>query len=92
MNNWSRPRGTRFFEMSNLSLGNVEVEREFMSPIPLEVMRINTSNVRRFTVMEPFTLDVMHVDGQYIPCGERLCLSLIKDDKTGLWRVELHSG
>jgi hypothetical protein len=73
--------------MSNISLGEIEVERELMSPIPLEVMRINTSNVRRFTVMEPFTLDVMHIDGQYIPCGERLCLSLIKDDKTGRWRV-----
>jgi len=69
------------------SLGEVEVVREFMSPIPLEVVRINTSNIRRFTVMNPFTLDVMHVDGQYIPCAERLCLSLLKDDDTGRWIV-----
>jgi hypothetical protein len=58
-----------------------------MSPIPLEVMRINTSNIRRFTVMNPFTLDVMHVDGQYIPCAEKLCLSLLKDEITGRWIV-----
>jgi len=74
-------------EEFNDSLGEVEVETEFMSPIPLEVMRINTSNIRRFTVMNPFTLDVMHVDGQYIPCAERLCLSLRKDDETGRWLV-----
>ena len=73
---------------SHGSLGEVEVQREeFQSPIPFEVMRINTSNIRRFTVMNPFTLDVMHVDGQYIPCAERLCLSLRKDDKTGRWIV-----
>lgn len=75
----------------NNSLGIVEVQREFMSPIPLEVMHINTSNIRRFTVMDPFTLDVMHVDGQYIPCMETLCLSMIKDDETGQWNVSIPS-
>lgn len=74
------------------SLGEIEVDREFLSPLPLEVMRINTSNIRRFTVMNPFTLDVMHVDGQYLPCAERLCLSLLKDDETGRWIVHLNFG
>lgn len=74
---------------SNHSLGEVEVKREFMNPIPLDVMHINTSNVRRFTVMTPFTLDVIHIDGQYIPCGERLCLSFVKDDTTGKWKVQI---
>jgi len=79
--------------LSNDSLGEVEVQREeFTSPIPLEVMRINTSNIRRFTVMNPFTLDVMHVDGQYIPCSEKLCLSLLKDDITGQWIVHPEFG
>jgi hypothetical protein len=77
--------------MSNHSLGEVEVEREFINPIPLDVMHINTSNVRRFTIMNPFTLDVLHIDGQYIPCGERLCLSFIKDDTTGQWKVQILS-
>lgn len=73
--------------MSNIRLGEVEVKRELMSPIPLDVLHINTSNIRRFTVMNPFTLDVMHIDGQYIPCSEKLCLSIIKDDNTGQWNV-----
>lgn len=78
-------------KMSNHSVGKVEVEREFTNPIPLDVMHINTSNIRRFTVTNPFTLDVIHIDGQYIPCGERLCLSFIKDDTTGRWKVQILS-
>jgi len=67
-------------------LGEIEVERRVTSPIPLEVMHLNTSNIRRFRVMDPFTLDVIHVDGQYMPCGERLCWSFVKDER-GRWIV-----
>jgi len=49
-------------------------------------MHLNTSNIRRFRVMDPFTLDVIHVDGQYMPCGERLCWSFVKDE-WGRWIV-----
>jgi hypothetical protein len=66
----------------------VELKQErITTPLPLEVMRINTTNVRRLTVMDPFRLDVLYVDGQYIPCGQTLCLSLFRDDETGKWKV-----
>jgi hypothetical protein len=76
--------------LTNQSLGRVELRREYItSPLPLEVLRINTTNIRRLTVMNPFRLDVMHIDGQYVPCGQTLCLSLRKDDETGKWEVYL---
>jgi hypothetical protein len=70
------------------SLGRVKVRREsILSPLPIEVMYLNTTNIRRFTVMNPYQIDVMHIDGQYIPCGQHLCNSLLRDDITGKWRV-----
>jgi len=37
---------------------------------------------------DPFGVDVMHVDGQYIHCGPTYCWSLVRDDITGLWTNE----
>jgi len=66
----------------------VEVRREsILSPLPIEVMYLNTTNVRRFTVMNSYQVDVLYIDGQYFPCGQCLRISLLKDDITGLWRV-----
>lgn len=74
--------------MTDRSLGRVELKQERIStPLPLEVMRINTTNIRRLTVMNPYRLDVLYVDGQYIACGQTLCLSLLRDDETGKWKV-----
>jgi hypothetical protein len=78
------------YGFSNSRLGEIEVKRTVTSPIPLEVLHINTSNIRRFRSMDPFTLDVIHVDGQYIPCGERLCRSFVKNER-GQWIVRTQS-
>jgi hypothetical protein len=58
-------------------------------PVQLEIMRVNTTNIRRFTMTNPFGVDVMYVDGQYIHCGATYCWSLIRDDQTRQWKVPL---
>jgi hypothetical protein len=74
--------------VTNGSLGGIEVERISMHvPVELEILRVNTTNIRRFTMTDPFGVDVMHVDGQYIHCGPTYCWSLVRDDNTGLWTV-----
>jgi hypothetical protein len=74
--------------VSDSSLGRIEVERISMDvPVQLEILRVNTTNIRRFTMTDPFGVDIMHVDGQYIHCGPTYCWSLVRDDHTGLWTV-----
>lgn len=57
----------------------------------LEILRVNTSNVRRLSVADPSKLDALYIDGQHISCNEGSCGSLFRDDKTGIWKVDIHT-
>jgi hypothetical protein len=73
------------------SHGQIEVERDPEYPMAPGVMHINTSNIRRFTVVDPFLVESVYVDGQEISCQEKLCWSFIKESETGQWKVKHQS-